>query len=70
MTKASEVAERITAARIGERRSVAWLSDETDIPEKTLRRRLRRPESFTIAELSAVARALHCDVQELLGRAA
>lgn len=60
---ATEVAERIEATRITEGRSVAWLSEITGVSDKTLRRRLRRPEQFNLAELSAIARALNTQVE-------
>lgn len=35
------------------------LSDETGIPRTTLRRKLRRPDTFTIAEFRAIAVVLN-----------
>ena len=63
-TNGAGVAERITAIRKDADRSVVWLSEKTGIAEKTLRRRFISPDQFTLAELSAISRALKCDIED------
>jgi len=68
---ATEVARQIEATRMVEGRSVAWLSEQSGVSYKTLRRRLYgAPEQFTLAELGAIARALNTAVERLFAPAA
>ncbi|MGX9348118.1 helix-turn-helix domain-containing protein [Microbacterium sp. KNMS] len=64
---AQDVASRIEELRGVAERSVAWLSEKTGIPYKTLRRRLYGdPTLFSLAELSAIARALDVELEDIL----
>ncbi|WP_104128195.1 helix-turn-helix transcriptional regulator [Cryobacterium sp. Y57] len=63
---AADVAARITKARKDADRTGTWLSMNSGISEKTLSRRFAAPEQFTLAELSAIARVLNCDFDEIL----
>ena len=65
-TTAADVAARITNARKDADRTTVWLSRNSGIPEKTLSRRFAAPGQFTLAELSALARVLDCDFDEIL----
>ena len=65
MTNPTVIAQRIETARATERRSVAWLSEQTGIAEKTYRRRLASPEQFTLDELARVTRALGTELEDV-----
>lgn len=56
---------RIEEIRTARGRSITWLSDAAAIPDKTLRRRLRDPDQFTLSELSAVMRAFGLRLEDL-----
>lgn len=61
------VAARIETIRKVKGRSVAWLSEDSGISYKTLRRRIYgAPEQFTLSELSSIARSLGTDFEHLL----
>jgi lambda repressor-like predicted transcriptional regulator len=66
MTTSQTVADRIEAALKAEGRSVVWLSGNTGIAEKTLRRRLVAPDAFTIDELSSITRLLGISLEHLV----
>jgi hypothetical protein len=66
MTNPQSIGDRVEQAREAAERSVTWLSANTGIAEKTLRRRLVAPETFTIRELEAIARALNTTLEALL----
>ena len=63
---AADVAARITKARKIAGRSSIWLAEKSGIAEKTLTRRFAAPERFTLAELSAIARALDRELEDFL----
>lgn len=66
MTTPRSIAARIKAATREPGKSITWLSGETGIAEKTLRRRLVAPDAFTLAELASVSRALDTELEDLL----
>lgn len=66
MTTADRIAERITSVREARQRSVSWLSAQTGIADKTLRRRFTRPAHITFEELSAICAALDVSVEDIL----
>lgn len=64
---ADEVANHIEVIRKDQSRSVAWLSERSGIAYKTIRRRLYGdPAAFTLAELSAIARAFEVSLEHLI----
>ena len=65
MTNPQDIATNIEAARYAARMPVTVLSERTGIADKTLRRRLTSPASFTLAELSAIARVLGVELEAL-----
>jgi|GEM_PF-5879266 len=66
MTTSRRIADQIEATLETAGRSVAWLSRETGIAEKTLRRRFVAPDAFTIGELAGIARALDEQLEHLM----
>ena len=66
MTTPHDVADRIRATLKETRRSINGLPELTGIADKTLRRRLANPGSFTLEELNAIARALDVPLEHLL----
>lgn len=50
--------------------NVASFAEATGIAYNTLKRRLRNPDKLTLAELSAIAEALHTDPMTLLSETA
>lgn len=62
----NQIAEKVHTIRRIDGLSVAALAIESGISEKTMQRRLNAPERFTVAELIAVARTLHVDLENLV----
>ena len=67
MTNSHEVAQRIDLLLQLNGLSKSWLADETGMADKTLRRRFRAPELFTLAELSSIANSLGVPLEALFG---
>lgn len=67
MTNSHQVAQRIESLLRIRGLSKSWLSDDSGIADKTLRRRFRAPEHFTLAELSSIANSLGVPVEVLFG---
>lgn len=65
MTTSTEIVNRIEHFRKSSGKSIIWLSETTGIADKTLRRRLVAPESFTFSELSAICSALEVELEIL-----
>lgn len=64
--------DRITAAIRGRMTDLSLtlvaVATVSGIPVNTLRRKIENPETFRVAELVALARALHCDPLDLWPR--
>lgn len=66
MTYRNHIAEKIRDVCEDQHRSIAWLSEQAGIADKTLRRRLVDPDGFRIVELSAIATALETNLEDLV----
>lgn len=67
MTNSQEIAQRIESLLRVNGLSKSWLAEDSGIADKTLRRRFRAPELFTLAELSAIANSLRVPLEVLFG---
>lgn len=66
MTYRNNVPDKIRELYTEQHRSIAWLSENSGIADKTLRRKLKAPDKFNLGELSAVATALGTELEELV----
>lgn len=66
MTYSNHIADKIREVCEEQSRSIAWLSDNAGIADKTLRRHLVNPDKFRIDELSAIATALDVSLEDLV----
>jgi len=66
MTTAREVADRLEAIRKHRGIAVSALPEETGIPDKTLRHRLKNPAQFNLDELERLCAALGVSLEDLL----
>lgn len=62
---ATKVASTIKGKLAEQRRNVTWLSENSGVAYKTLSRRINgAPEKFMLGELSSIARALDCELED------
>ena len=66
MTNTTQIANRIEDARNRANITNLALSVATNIPDRTLRRRMANPEGFSLAELISIARALDVNLEALV----
>lgn len=66
MTNTSSVSTKVRSLCAQRQLSISRLSEESGIPDKTLRRRLKVPDKFTLAELSAIANVIGADLEDLV----